>query len=125
MTRVDQGFTGIEEAWLAVFAQAVGPRFWTAVDEKSHAFVVVRALQTAIDLNPSYATAQYPLVWVALQPGEKELCLDRVGFARRLSPSDPLEFAMLGVYALNLAMMGRTEEAAELSSQSTLRPNAH
>ena len=84
-----------------------------------------RALQEAIDLNPSYAIAQYSLGWVALQLGENDLCLERVGFARRLSPSDPLKFAMLGVYALNLAMMGRTEEAADLSIQSMLQPNAH
>jgi TolB-like protein len=84
-----------------------------------------RSLQTAIEMNPSYAIAQYSLGWVALQLGENELCLNRVGFARRLSPNDPLSFAMLGVYALNLALMGRTGEAAELSVQSTHRPNAH
>ncbi len=83
------------------------------------------SLHIAIEMNPSYAIAQYSLGWVALQLGENELCLDRVGFARRLSPSDPLSFAMLGVYALNLALMGRTEEAAELAVQSTHRPNAH
>jgi TolB-like protein len=82
-------------------------------------------LQEAIDLNPSYAIAQYSLGWVALQLGENELCLDRVGFARRLSPNDPLRFAMLGVYALNLAMMGRTGEAVELADRSMLQPNAH
>lgn len=84
-----------------------------------------RSLEKAIDLNPSYAIAQYSLGWVALQLGENELCLDRVGFASRLSPRDPLKFAMLGVYALNLAMMGRTAEAAELSIQSMQQPNAH
>jgi tetratricopeptide (TPR) repeat protein len=84
-----------------------------------------QSLESAIDLNPSYAIAQYSLGWVALQLGENELCLNRVGFASRLSPRDPLKFAMLGVYALNLAMMGRTSEAAELSIQSMQQPNAH
>ena len=84
-----------------------------------------QSLEKAIDLNPSYAIAQYSLGWVALQLGENELCLDRVAFASRLSPRDPLKFAMLGVYALNLAMMGRTAEAAELSIQSVQQPNAH
>lgn len=84
-----------------------------------------QSLEKAIDMNPSYAIAQYSLGWVALQLGENDLCLDRVGFASRLSPRDPLKFAMLGVYALNLAMMGRTAEAAELSIQSVQQPNAH
>jgi TolB-like protein/DNA-binding winged helix-turn-helix (wHTH) protein len=83
------------------------------------------SLETAIDLNPSYAIAQYSLGWVALQLGERELCLERVGFARRLSPYDPLKFAMLGVSALNLALMGRTADAVELSKRSTLQANAH
>lgn len=83
------------------------------------------SLERAIELNPSYAVAQYSLGWVALHLGEHELCLEKIGFARRLSPYDPLKFAMLGVYALNLALMGRTEEAAALSLRSTLQPNAH
>jgi tetratricopeptide (TPR) repeat protein len=84
-----------------------------------------KSLETAIDLNPSYAIAHYSLGWVGLQLGDNELCLDRVGFARRLSPYDPLKFAMLGVYALNLALMGRTAEAVALSIRSTLQVNVH
>jgi TolB-like protein/DNA-binding winged helix-turn-helix (wHTH) protein len=84
-----------------------------------------RSLETAIDLNPSYAIAQYSLGWVALQLGEHELCSERIGLARRLSPYDPLKFAMLGVTALNLAMMGRTGEAVVLAKQSLRQPNAH
>jgi TolB-like protein len=83
------------------------------------------SLETAIELNPSYAIAQYSLGWVALQLGDNQLCLDRVGFARRLSPYDPLKFAMLGVSALNLALMGRTAEAAALAERSTQQANAH
>jgi TolB-like protein len=83
------------------------------------------SLETAVTLNPSFAVAQYSIGWVALQLGENELCLDKIDFARRLSPFDPLKFAMLGVYALNLAMMGRTEEAAALSARSSLQPNVH
>ena len=83
------------------------------------------SLETAVMLNPSFAVAQYSIGWVALQLGEHELCLDKIDFARRLSPFDPLKFAMLGVYALNLAMMGRTGEAAALSLHSTMQPNVH
>ncbi len=83
------------------------------------------ALETSIELNPSYAIAQYSLGWVGMQIGMNQLCLDKIACARRLSPYDPLKFGMLGVCALNLALMGRTEEAIALSSQSTLQPNAH
>ncbi|HJR70779.1 MAG TPA: hypothetical protein VKA43_12110, partial [Gammaproteobacteria bacterium] len=83
------------------------------------------SLETAVHLNPSYAIAQYSLGWVAMQLGENELCRDRIDFARRLSPYDPLKFAMLGVYALNLALMGHTSEAAAISIRSMRQPNAH
>ena len=83
------------------------------------------ALENAIDLNPSYAIAQYSLGWIGLQIGENELCLEKVGTARRLSPYDPLAFAMVGVTALSLAVMGRTREAAGLSMKCTQLPNAH
>ena len=84
-----------------------------------------RSLETATDLNPSYAIAQYSLGWVALELGDNEACLNRIDLARRLSPYDPLKFAMLGVYALNLAMMGRTTEAVKLAEESVVQPNAH
>jgi tetratricopeptide (TPR) repeat protein len=83
------------------------------------------SLETAIQLNPSYAIAQYSLGWVALHLGDNKLCGERIEFAKRLSPYDPLRFAMLGVSALNLAMTGRTEEAVALSNQSLRQPNAH
>lgn len=84
-----------------------------------------QSVETATELNPSYAIAQYSRGWVGLQLGENQVCYDRIGFARRLSPQDPLKFAMLGVSGLNLAMMGRPEEAIELARQSLQQPNAH
>jgi TolB-like protein len=82
-------------------------------------------LETAIELNPSYAIAHYSLGWVGMQLGERRLCLERIGWARLLSPYDPLKFAMYGVTALNLALMGRTAEATALSASATLQPGAH
>lgn len=84
-----------------------------------------RELEVATELNPSYAIAHYSLGWVGLELGENELCRERIAFARRLSPYDPLKFAMLGVYALNLAMMGDTAGAVPLAVESTQQPNAH
>jgi TolB-like protein len=84
-----------------------------------------RAVNTATSLNPSYAIAQYSRGWVGLQLGENQVCHDRIRFARRLSPYDPLKFAMLGVSGLNLALMGRAEEAVDLARQSLQQANAH
>jgi TolB-like protein/Tfp pilus assembly protein PilF len=84
-----------------------------------------QSLETAVELNPSYAIAQYSPGWVALRLGDNAFCCDRIDVARRLSPCDPLQFAMLGVYGLSLAMMGRTKEATGFAVKSLKQPNAH
>jgi Tfp pilus assembly protein PilF len=82
-------------------------------------------LETSIALNPSYAVAHYSLGWVHMQLGERRQSSERIEYARRLSPYDPLKFAMLGVSALNLALSGNTTEAAARAAVAILQPNAH
>jgi TolB-like protein/tetratricopeptide (TPR) repeat protein len=79
----------------------------------------------ATDLNPSYATAQYFLGWVAMQLGDHETCLERIDLAVRLSPFDPLIYGMLGVSAMSLALMGRCEDAIERVDKVRDHPDMH
>jgi TolB-like protein len=82
-------------------------------------------LETAVALNPSYAVAQYSLGWVAALLGEHDLSSERLERARRLSPYDPLMFAMLGVTALNLALNGSSAQGAAAAASALLQPNVH
>ena len=45
--------------------------------------------------------------------------------ARRLSPYDPMSFAMLGVRGFSLAMTGQYDQAAETLALAIRQPNAH
>jgi hypothetical protein len=45
--------------------------------------------------------------------------------ARRLSPYDPMSFAMIGVRAFSLAMAGDYAQGAKLMTLATRQPNAH
>jgi len=83
------------------------------------------SVMLSTELNPSYATAQYFLGWVAMQSGDHELCLERIDFARRLSPYDPLIYGMLGVSALSLVLMGRHEEAVQRAVEALKHPDVH
>jgi TolB-like protein len=83
------------------------------------------ALSNAIKLNPSYAVAIYTLGWVYMHLGNSDGCIEQIERARRLSPLDPLMFAMLGVQSLNMALMGRTEESVELARMAVRQPNVH
>jgi tetratricopeptide (TPR) repeat protein len=83
------------------------------------------SVMLSTELNPSYATAQYFLGWIAMQSGDHELCQERIDFARRLSPYDPLIYGMLGVSALSLVLMGRNEEALQRVDEALKHPDVH
>lgn len=82
-------------------------------------------LEAATRLNPSFALGQYSLSFALMHTGSNERSLDAVGLARRLSPFDPMTFAMFACRAQNLAILGRVAEAAKLSKLAVQQPNAH
>ena len=82
-------------------------------------------LERAVDLSPNYATAHYSLAFVHSQSGDPHAAIAFSDHSRRLSPFDPLLFAMLGSRAISLARLGQYEEAAEWAMKSAARPNAH
>ena len=82
-------------------------------------------LERAVDLSPNYATAHYTLAFVHAQSGDPNRAISFSDHSRRLSPFDPLLFAMLASRALGLARLGRHDEAAEWAMKAAARPNAH
>jgi DNA-binding SARP family transcriptional activator len=85
----------------------------------------ITELERAVDLSPNYATAHYTLAFVHSQSGDPQAAIAFSDHARRLSPFDPLLFAMLGSRAISLARLGRYEEAADWAVKAAARPNAH
>jgi Flp pilus assembly protein TadD len=60
-----------------------------------------------------------------MQLGAPDRSIEIVGRARRLSPFDPMTFAMFGVRAQNLSFLGRYDESATFASRAAHQPNAH
>lgn len=83
------------------------------------------ALDISTDLNPSFAVGQYTLGFALMQAGELVRSIEMADKAQRLSPYDPLRFAMIGVRGFSLALAGRYDEAANLMAISIREPNAH
>ena len=83
------------------------------------------SIALATDLNPSYATALYFQGWVAMQLGNHAFCVERIDLAQRLSPFDPLIYGMRGVSAMSLALMGRHEEAVQITTTALRHPDVH
>ena len=82
-------------------------------------------LNISTDLNPSFAVGQYTLGFALMHTGDTVHSIERADKARRLSPYDPMSFAMIGVRGFSLALTGHYEEAARLMALSVQQPNAH
>lgn len=83
------------------------------------------SIDRALQVNPNYAQGHYARGFVGFHAGEDEQTLLELDTARRLSPFDPLMFAMTSSRAMTLALGGQFEEAAKLAVSATQQPNAH
>jgi DNA-binding SARP family transcriptional activator/TolB-like protein len=100
---------------------AMGRALWLRNDPKA----CESELEQAIDLSPNFALAHYTLGFVRFQSGDPEASLGSIDYSQKLSPFDPLLFAMHASRAGALARLGRFEEASEFASKGASRPNAH
>jgi DNA-binding SARP family transcriptional activator/Tfp pilus assembly protein PilF len=82
-------------------------------------------LQRSIELSPNFALGHYTLGFVQSQNGDPRAAIESTNHSRRLSPFDPLQFAMLASRALAHVRLDQHEEAADWAVKATARPNAH
>jgi DNA-binding SARP family transcriptional activator/tetratricopeptide (TPR) repeat protein len=100
---------------------AMGRALWL----KGHQDRSALELEHAIDLSPNFAFGYYTLAFIHSQGGDPSAAIRYSDQSRRLSPFDPLLFAMLGARAMALARLGQFDEAAEWAVKAAGRPNAH
>lgn len=84
-----------------------------------------RELQKSVDLNPSFAIGQYSLGFALNFAGLFEESQQSVSLAQRLSPFDPMRFAMMALKAKNLISLGANDEATSMAAQAVEESNAH
>jgi len=85
----------------------------------------IAELSTSTTLNPSFAIGQYTLGFALMHAGDTTRSIEMADKARRLSPYDPMRFAMIGLRAFSLALTGHYDQAAKLMALSVREPNAH
>ena len=85
----------------------------------------VPELEAAVDLNPSSVMALYSLSWSLLLHGQSARSNTCAMEAQRISPFDPMRYAVIAVQASNAGLMGNHDEAAELMDRAAQQPNAH
>lgn len=82
-------------------------------------------LERTTALSPSYAQGIYARAWTEALSGQ---CLEgrrHVDLAMRLSPLDPLHYAMLGTRAFTHMVLGEYEAAATWAERAARSPGAH
>jgi len=100
---------------------AMGRALWLRGDERDS----FAELEQSIELSPNFALGHYTLGFVHSQTGDPRSAIDATDRSRRLSPFDPLQFAMLASRALAHIRLGEIAEAAEWAVKATGRSNAH
>ncbi|MBG6077647.1 hypothetical protein [Polaromonas sp. CG_9.11] len=85
----------------------------------------ILSVNTSLTINPNFAQAHYALGFIRAHTGIPTQALPALAAAERLSPHDPLLFAINGSRAMSLAIQGKYDEAAAWGVRATSEPNAH
>ena len=99
----------------------MGRTFWLEGDlERSLAW-----LERATSISPNYAQGIYARAWTESLAGRGLDGRSHVDLAMRLSPLDPLYYAMLATRAFTHMVMGEDAEAADWAERAARSPGAH
>jgi TolB-like protein len=82
-------------------------------------------LRRATTLSPNFAQGVYAQGWTETLAGEGRIGREHVDLAMRLSPLDPLHYAMLGTRALGHMTLFEDAVAAEWADRAARSPGAH
>src|ERR1700728_2199247 len=99
----------------------MGRSFWLEGDLESS----LGWLERATSISPNYAQGIYARAWTETLAGRGLDGRRHVDLAMRLSPLDPLYYAMLGTRAFTHMVMGEDAEAAVWAERAARSPGAH
>ena len=99
----------------------MGRTFWLAGDLDSG----LAWLERATSISPNYAQGIYARAWAETLAGRGLEGRGHVDLAMRLSPLDPMHYAMLGTRAFTHMVVGEDVAAAEWAERAARAPGAH
>ncbi|MDZ7685357.1 MAG: hypothetical protein U5O39_10480 [Gammaproteobacteria bacterium] len=99
----------------------MGRTFWLAGDMESS----LSWLERATEISPSYAQGIYARGWTETLSGHSSAGRAHVDLAMRLSPLDPLHYAMLGTRAFTHMIEHEDAQAAAWADHAAHAPGAH
>ncbi|TAM62259.1 MAG: transcriptional regulator [Rhodanobacter sp.] len=100
---------------------AMGRSFWLEGELESS----LAWLERATSISPNYAQGIYARAWTETLAERSAEGRRHVDLAMRLSPLDPLYYAMLGTRAFTHMVLGEDAEAADWAERAARSPGAH
>lgn len=82
-------------------------------------------LERATSLSPNYAQGLYSQAWTEIMAGSADAAREHLDLAMRLSPLDPLTYAMQSARGLIHIALNQDAEAAEWAERGARSPGAH
>jgi tetratricopeptide (TPR) repeat protein len=82
-------------------------------------------LERATDISPHYAQGVYARAWTEALAGQAGAGREHVDLAMRLSPLDPLHYAMLATRSFTHMVVNEDAEAAHWAERGARSPGAH
>jgi TolB-like protein len=82
-------------------------------------------LERSTSISPNFAQGIYARAWTETLSGHASEAREHVDLAMRLSPLDPLFYAMQATRAMTLTLQGDDEEAARWAERAARSPGAH
>ena len=82
-------------------------------------------LERATSLSPNYAQGIYARAWTETMAGSTNDAREHVDLAMRLSPLDPLYYAMLGARGMTYMAGGEDDDAVAWTERAARSPGAH
>ena len=99
----------------------MGRSFWLEGDLESS----LSWLERATDISPNYAQGIYARAWTEALGGHPLEGRKHVDLAMRLSPIDPLYYAMMATRAFTHMLVGDDVQAADWAERGARSPGAH
>ncbi len=113
---------GVELDPMDPFANfTMGRTFWLEADLESSLGWLTRATS----ISPNYAQGYYASAWAETLAGRGHEARNHVDLAMRLSPLDPLYYAMLGTRAFTHMELDEDALAADWAERAARSPGAH
>lgn len=99
----------------------MGRSYWLSGDLESS----LGWLERATTVSPNYAQGMYARAWAEALSGRALEARECVDLAMRLSPIDPLFYAMMGTRAFTHMVLNEDREAAAWADRAARSPGAH